>query len=64
VDLSDLSATKSVLPTGQSGNPLSTHYGDQTELWLNGQYRTFYQDSSFFSRSDFQSMRLVPQLAN
>jgi penicillin amidase len=60
VDLSDLSKSRSVLPTGQSGNPLSTHYGDQTELWLNGQYRNFYQDSSFFSQSDFKTMRLIP----
>ncbi len=60
VDLSDLSKTRSVLPTGQSGNPLSSHFGDQTELWLNNQYRTFYQDSSFFEQADLRSMRLVP----
>lgn len=44
VDLSDLSATRSVLPTGQSGNPLSDHYGDQTSMWLNKQYRIFEQN--------------------
>ncbi len=60
VDFSDLSKTKSVLPTGQSGNPLSSHFGDQTELWLNAQYRTFYQDSSFFDQADFETMRLLP----
>ncbi len=60
VDLSNLSKTKSVIPTGQSGNPLSAHFGDQTELWLNGQYRTFYQDSSFFKQADFSSMKLIP----
>lgn len=61
VDFSDLGKTKSVLPTGQSGNPLSSHFGDQTELWLNAQYRTFYQDSSFFKQADFRTMRLVPK---
>lgn len=61
VDFSDLSATRSVLPTGQSGNPLSTHYGDQTELWLNRQYRTFYQDSSFFEQASFKTMKLIPE---
>lgn len=60
VDLSDLSKTKSILPTGQSGNPLSSHFGDQTELWLNGQYRTLYQDSSFFRQADFKTMKLIP----
>ncbi len=60
VDFSDLSKTRSVIPTGQSGNPLSSHFGDQTELWLNGQYRTFYQDSTFFNQADFETMRLVP----
>lgn len=61
VDLSDLSATQTVLPTGQSGNPLSDHYGDQTELWLNQRYRTFYQDSSLFRLADFKTMRLLPK---
>lgn len=64
VDLSDLSKTKSVIPTGQSGNPMSTHFGDQTDLWLNGQYRTFYQDSSFFEQSDYKTMRLNPSKNN
>lgn len=61
IDFSDLSKTKAVIPTGQSGNPLSSHFGDQTELWLNAQYRTFYQDSSFFEQADFKTMRLVPE---
>ncbi len=26
-----------ILPTGQSGNPLSKHYKDQTSKWLNGE---------------------------
>jgi len=27
-----------VLPTGESGHPLSKHYQDQTKLWLSGKY--------------------------
>ncbi len=61
VDLSDLSSTQSVIPTGQSASPLSDHFGDQTELWLNGQYRTFYQDSAFFNNTKMKSMKLVPK---
>ncbi|MEP7117917.1 MAG: penicillin acylase family protein [Acidobacteriota bacterium] len=32
--------SKVVLPTGQSGNPLSPFYFDQNELWRAGHYRT------------------------
>ncbi|MGK7369477.1 MAG: penicillin acylase family protein, partial [Candidatus Halalkalibacterium sp. M3_1C_030] len=60
VDFSDLSSTLSILPTGQSGNPLSHYYGDQTESWLNGEYKFFYQDSSFFNESQYRTMKLVP----
>jgi len=60
IDFSDLSFTKSVIPTGQSGNPLSSHFGDQTELWLNAQYRNLYQDSSLFQQADFKTMKLLP----
>lgn len=61
VDFSDTSRIFSVLPTGQSGNPLSTHYGDQTQLWLEGRYRYIYQDSTFFDQTSYQSMTLQPQ---
>ncbi len=31
---------RSVLPSGESGQVFHSHYADQTELWLNGGYRT------------------------
>ena len=34
VDLGDLDRSRAVLPTGESGQPLSRHWGDQTPLWL------------------------------
>ena len=37
VDLGDLDASVSIIPTGQSGQPFSRHWGDQTPLWANGQ---------------------------
>ena len=61
IDFSDLSRTYSILPTGQSGNPLSQYYGDQTESWLNGQYKFLYQDSTFFDENEYKTMRLLPQ---
>ncbi|WP_158278622.1 penicillin acylase family protein [Rhodohalobacter mucosus] len=61
VDLSNNSRSFSVLPTGQSGNPLSTHYGDQTDMWLEGRYRSVYKDSTFFQQASYQTMKLLPQ---
>ncbi|MEO1022832.1 MAG: penicillin acylase family protein [Bacteroidota bacterium] len=58
-DLSDMSKTYSILPTGQSGNPFSVHFGDQTEDWVNGSYKWLVQDSSLFSRNT-RLMRLEP----
>lgn len=60
VDLSDLSSVQTITPTGQSGSPFSEHFGDQTEMWLNGQYRLLYQDSTLFQKSDVETMKLIP----
>ena len=38
-DLSDLDASRGILPTGQSGNPGSPHWNDQTDLWAAGDHR-------------------------
>lgn len=61
IDFSDLSRTLSIIPTGQSENPLSQFYGDQTESWLNDQYKFLYQDSTFFNENQFKTMKLLPQ---
>lgn len=60
VDFSSSGRSLSVLPTGQSGNPVSAHYGDQTDLWLEGRYRYIYQDSTFFEQTSIQTMTLYP----
>jgi penicillin amidase len=39
VDFSDIENSKSILPTGQSGNPFSPHYEDQAEMYINGEFR-------------------------
>jgi penicillin amidase len=39
IDFSDIENSWSVLPTGQSGNPMSKHYSDQTDLFVNGKFR-------------------------
>ena len=39
VDLGDVDASVSIIPVGQSGQPFSRHWGDQTPLWAAGQYK-------------------------
>lgn len=39
IDFSDIENCWSVLPTGQSGNPMSKHYDDQTDLFVKGKFR-------------------------
>ncbi len=39
IDFSDIEASMSILPTGQSGNPFSPHYDDQAELYIQGKFR-------------------------
>jgi penicillin amidase len=58
VNLGNMRRSLSILPTGQSGNPFSDFYGNQTKSWLHGQYKTLYQDSSLFKH--YTLMVLVP----
>jgi penicillin G amidase len=39
IDFSDIENSMSILPTGQSGNPFSTHYNDQAEMYATGKFR-------------------------
>jgi penicillin amidase len=39
IDFSDIENSWSVLPTGQSGNPMSEHYKDQAPLYNEGKFR-------------------------
>jgi penicillin amidase len=39
IDFSDIENSWSILPTGQSGNPLSSHFSDQAELYNAGKFR-------------------------
>jgi penicillin amidase len=39
IDFSDIENSRSILPTGQSGNPFSEHYKDQVEMYNKGDFR-------------------------
>ncbi len=59
-DLSDLAQSRFMIATGQSGNPLSPHYGDLLRDWRDGRYMRLG-----LKRGDLESgaegvLRLVP----
>lgn len=39
IDFNDVRNSFGIIPLGNSGNPFSTHYGDQTSLYKKNQYR-------------------------
>ena len=39
IDFSDIENSWSVLPTGESGNPMSKHYNDQADMFVKGKFR-------------------------
>ncbi len=39
IDFSDIENSWSILPTGQSGNPMSPHYKDQADMYNTGKFR-------------------------
>lgn len=39
IDFNDMDHSVSILPTGQSGNFMSPHYGDQAEMFAKGEFR-------------------------
>ena len=39
IDFADMEHSVNVLPTGNSGNPLSPHYADQAQLFVDGEFR-------------------------
>lgn len=44
IDLSNMNAGESILPTGQSGHFMSRHYDDQAVMYLKGEYRKMIFD--------------------
>ena len=50
IDFADVENSWSILPTGQSGNPFSTHYDDQAELFTKGLYRPQHMNRALIEK--------------
>ncbi|MDE3056845.1 MAG: penicillin acylase family protein, partial [Bacteroidota bacterium] len=61
VDFSDLNGALSVIPTGESGQPLSGHYSDQTPLWLNGEYHALPINDAAVESVAKHRLELIPK---
>lgn len=51
IDFADVKNALNVLPTGQSGNIMSPHYDDQSELFTSGKYRKMIMDDININKS-------------
>lgn len=61
VDFSDMSNSQHVLPTGESGQLGSTHYKDQVELYLSGQYHPAWIERSDIEKHAEATLILTPK---
>lgn len=50
-----------ILTTGQSGNIMSNHYSDMTNLWLDGKYMKISTDADKIKRSENKLFKLLAE---
>lgn len=61
VDLAAPDTSLLVLPTGQSGQPMSRHYADQSALWQNGAYHRLVSNVAAVRAAAWETLRLLPE---
>ena len=59
-DLADLDRSRWIAATGESGNPLSSHYRDLTRLWARGEYVPMSRRADVYGQGAIGRLRLVP----
>ena len=64
VDFSDIENSISILPTGQSGNPLSRYYKDQAELFINGKFRKMMMNKNEIMEKANSKLDFMPTTEN
>ncbi|NNL08543.1 MAG: penicillin acylase family protein [Croceitalea sp.] len=60
IDFSDVENSVSILPTGQSGNPLSKHYQDQAEMYVKGEFRKMMMNKEEIEEKAASVLRFIP----
>ncbi|MEO8210421.1 MAG: penicillin acylase family protein [bacterium] len=60
IDLSNAKRYLSIIPTGQSGQPLHSNYEDQARLWLNGDYKKVSTDFDDLKKESLKLLSLEP----
>lgn len=60
VNLASLDTCSVILSTGQSGQPLSKFYSNQTVFWLNGAYHPFITNVGTIRRMEWDQLTLQP----
>lgn len=62
IDFSDIENSKSILPTGQSGNPFSPHYKDQARMFINGEFRKMMMNREEIEEKSKSILMFTPKL--
>ena len=60
VDLGDLDRSRWVNLTGVSGHPFSSHYADQTDVWVKGETYAWPSTEKAVRKAEADELRLVP----
>lgn len=61
IDFADRKNSRRVIPAGISGNFMSPHYDDQTELWRTGKYRPFVLDRQSIEADARYRLKMLPE---
>jgi len=61
IDFANINKALSVIPSGQSGQPLHPHYSDQTALWKNGEYHEVALDEEEVASKSKNILYLTPE---
>jgi penicillin G amidase len=60
-DLSESKYYYSIIPTGQSGQPMHGNYRDQSRMWLNGEYKTVSTDIKEIRSGNYKTLYIIPE---
>jgi penicillin amidase len=59
-DLANLDSSRFIIATGESGDPLSPHYGDLAERWRDGEAITLAGSADAVAATGIGRQRFLP----